>query len=854
MKVVQNDIDVNEVVVQVFKADGSEIDYSDIAEALIVFTKPDYNVVQGDMTVRANDLYYKMGTNEIACQGTVKAQIQLVGSSGERLTIGGFSFTVQPDPVTPWTVQSSSEYSILHSLIIEAQAAINDVEALSVWENYNSGTTYVPMNKVVYEGSCYINLVACQGILPTDETKWLKIVSRGEDGTDGVDGTDATIEIGDVTTGAPGTYATVNNVGTPSNAVFNFSIPKGDKGDPFTVDASDILANKSLYDGESKGFSFLATDTGKIYFKNSNTSGDWSDPIDFEGPPGPGVPQGGTAGQFLRKNSSEDYEASWSDLPINNTLTSSSTTEALSAAQGKALKDAQDVHIADYVRQPGYGTASGTNAKTISLSPAPSAYVDGMSISFKNTTQNTGSVTINVNSLGAKSILKGNGSVLASGYLKANSIYTIRYNGSNFILQGSDSTGNATPEHVLAGKTFSNDSDTGITGTMPNRAGDTEALAISRSGTTIKLRASNGYRDGVDDNVTYNEPNWIAANIPVGISMFGLAGSNPYKSGAEVNYKQLGLLEAPIVKMLPSSSMPRYNHTYKPTVYDCLEGDYLAVQATTNNLGVINIKTGVILWQETGQTLNIIGVTVKNGKIYALKGNVNPFKNQIIKVYNLTTGAVIATSATLYTNYVPHGIMADSDGYIYTFGVYAQGNYNQRIWVYNSSLSYVAGFGDFANDLVHVLSTPSGPPVFWNYNKFYRVNAGRNFTQWSSSDQIYPDYQSMVCTDNYVWSNPSKNADGKLSLFNISTGALVKTILTGITSYLTIIGRDEGDFIYAKDSNNFVHRIDTDGNTEMIYKFAVAHTTHISSYKRHIEYRPQLGTSYAARLEKITLP
>ena len=99
-----------------------------------------------------------------------------------------------------------------------------------------------------------------------------------------------------------------------------------------------MLANMSLYDYEPTGFSFLATDTGKIYFKNSNTSGDWSDPISFEGPAGPGVPQGGTTGQFLRKNSSADYEASWSDLPISNILTGTSTTKALSEAQGKVLK------------------------------------------------------------------------------------------------------------------------------------------------------------------------------------------------------------------------------------------------------------------------------------------------------------------------------------------------------------------------------------------------------------------------------------------------------------------------------------------------------------------------------------
>ena len=411
MKVTQNDIDTNEVIVRVFDQSDVEIDYATITSALIIFTKPDYHVVQGDMIVQADHLYYKMGTNEIACTGEVKAQIQLIGSSGERLTIGGFSFTVQADPVTPWTVQSSSEYGILRSLIVEAQAAINDVDALSLWENYNPTKPYIPLNKVVYNGSCYINFVACQGVLPTDASKWLKIASRGEDGADGkdgadgtdgvdgADGIDATITIGTVTTGAAGTSASVNNVGTPSNAVFNFSIPKGDKGDPFTIDASDMLANISLYDYEPTGFSFLATDTGKIYFKNSNTSGDWSDPISFEGPAGPGVPQGGTTGQFLRKNSNADYETLWSDLPINNTLTSTSTTEALSAAQGKELNDALATYKTDLASQD-----TGKGASLVSIEDADEKFtatnVEGALAEVK--TEVTAHMADNVTQLAAK--------------------------------------------------------------------------------------------------------------------------------------------------------------------------------------------------------------------------------------------------------------------------------------------------------------------------------------------------------------------------------------------------------------------------------------------------------------------
>ena len=53
----------------------------------------------------------------------------------------------------------------------------------------------------------------------------------GQDGQDGQDGAAATISVGTTTTGAPGTNASVQNVGTPNAAVLNFTIPRGEKGD-----------------------------------------------------------------------------------------------------------------------------------------------------------------------------------------------------------------------------------------------------------------------------------------------------------------------------------------------------------------------------------------------------------------------------------------------------------------------------------------------------------------------------------------------------------------------------------------------------------------------------------------------
>ena len=62
--------------------------------------------------------------------------------------------------------------------------------------------------------------------------------------------------------------------------------PQGPKGDNFAVNATGLFSERQQYDAEVKGFSFLATDQGNLYIKNSDTSGDWSEPIPFQGPQG----------------------------------------------------------------------------------------------------------------------------------------------------------------------------------------------------------------------------------------------------------------------------------------------------------------------------------------------------------------------------------------------------------------------------------------------------------------------------------------------------------------------------------------------------------------------------------------
>lgn len=84
------------------------------------------------------------------------------------------------------------------------------------------------------------------------------------------------------TTGAPGTQASASY--NPTDGKFTFNIPqgiKGDKGESFTVNSSGITASRTLYDAQPTGWSFLDITTSTLYFKASNTSGDWSSGVPF---------------------------------------------------------------------------------------------------------------------------------------------------------------------------------------------------------------------------------------------------------------------------------------------------------------------------------------------------------------------------------------------------------------------------------------------------------------------------------------------------------------------------------------------------------------------------------------------
>lgn len=96
----------------------------------------------------------------------------------------------------------------------------------------------------------------------------------GADGKNGADGKAATVTIGTVTTGEPGTSATVTNSGTANAAILDFSIPRGATG-AAGADGKDGAAGPAGADGVSPTVT-LAAITGGTRLTITDANGDHS--------------------------------------------------------------------------------------------------------------------------------------------------------------------------------------------------------------------------------------------------------------------------------------------------------------------------------------------------------------------------------------------------------------------------------------------------------------------------------------------------------------------------------------------------------------------------------------------------
>lgn len=143
-------------------------------------------------------------------------------------------------------------------------------------------------------------------------------------------------------------------------------------------------------------------------------------------------------------------------------------------------------------------------------------YIQGNRLMFQAAKDSTGAVSINIDDKGQVPLKK---ITLGDVSIKANKVYEIFYNASDncfFLLASAE--GDAVAENVLAGKIFSNDDDTGLLGTMPNRG--TVNITPSQADQVI----ANGYHNGVGKVLKVPVP---VANVLTGTTIAGAAGTMP---------------------------------------------------------------------------------------------------------------------------------------------------------------------------------------------------------------------------------------------------------------------------------------------------------------------------------------
>lgn len=198
-------------------------------------------------------------------------------------------------------------------------------------------------------------------------------------------------------------------------------------------------------------------------------------------------------------------------------------------------EDEFNSHKADNTHVHWLGNATGTNALVATYAPI-TAYKDGLGVAINVVTDSTAATTLKINGLGVIPIIKSNGT---NATLKKG-VYTLRYVGGNFILQGEGGSGNASASDLLSGKTASVDAGD-IVGTMVNRGAINQTITTQNGQSTIPM----GYHNGTG-KVTANITNLVAGNIKKGVNVGGVVGTakaivltSPAPSASRDGYKYI---------------------------------------------------------------------------------------------------------------------------------------------------------------------------------------------------------------------------------------------------------------------------------------------------------------------------
>lgn len=196
------------------------------------------------------------------------------------------------------------------------------------------------------------------------------------------------------------------------------------------------------------------------------------------------------------------------------TIPDGSITDVKLSDTAGQIKSKVANHVADNLYQVAGGTAT---ALTLTIA---TTLVDGFPVNFI-ASANNGGVATTINS---KNLYKAGGTNPVT--LIKDKPYTVVYNlaGDCFFLKAS-AEGDAVAANVLAGKTFSNDADTGLTGAMVNNG------AVTITPGTSNQFITEGYHDGT--GYVKGDLDLVAENIKKDVNIFNIIGTFDAKRWAK---------------------------------------------------------------------------------------------------------------------------------------------------------------------------------------------------------------------------------------------------------------------------------------------------------------------------------
>lgn len=222
------------------------------SEARIYVKKPSGKEVYNSAEVSGNEVTIQPTTQMFAEFGRQLGQIQIVDGDDIAATFL-LEFDIEKNLAFESTaVESSDEYGILDELIKQAQAAISDTRAATIQANIATSTANNAA-ETANEAASSANAAAAAANNAAEELQ--EKVNAGD--------FTASVTVGTVTTGNPGSQASVVNSGTDKDAVLDFTIPKGDTGSVENISEQSVMFTEASTDDKISSGETLSTLFGK---------------------------------------------------------------------------------------------------------------------------------------------------------------------------------------------------------------------------------------------------------------------------------------------------------------------------------------------------------------------------------------------------------------------------------------------------------------------------------------------------------------------------------------------------------------------------------------------------------------